>query len=220
MYSKELIRKIHQSLPQELLDPIASDSTMTSVESISTANDLSVEQMKSLLNLIMYRLMGIIKKEDLASKIESTLQVNRDLAIKINREIYEKIISKIPPSILEKQERNAEEIAKGKTESPEALTGPIVITPETKKTVMADLARRVEAAKQEGASVRPPLPKRASEIHPMVEAGEMAHAVPHVESQAPIQKPGMARPVHVNPSPQTSTAHYEPGKDPYREPMQ
>ncbi len=60
------------------------------------------------------------------------------------------------------------------------------------------------------------LPQVLSSNLPMIEEGEVAHEVPHIETPAPIVPPTTSAPKPEAPAPKQ---HYEGGKDPYREPL-
>jgi hypothetical protein len=76
---------------------------------------------------------------------------------------------------------------------------------------------KVIAQKAEGESASKP-----AEVHaslPMVEPGETAHDVPHVEQKAPEPVPAPAAPAPSKPAFVPPKSHYSAGQDPYREPL-
>lgn len=197
MYSKELIQKIHQTLPSELLEPIASENTFDAVAQIAEQNNLSVEQMNKLSRIITYRLMAVIGENDLLKNIQG-LEVDKNLSYIIESGIKEKILKNIPQEILEEQEQVTRKILNS--------------------------SREISLEKPVGL--------------PMVEPGEVAHEVPHVEmpnQEAGIKNQGVTQEVSMEkaeaaptsqpteplkPEVKSSANHYPGGKDPYREPIE
>ncbi len=193
MYPKELIQKIHHTLPEELLEALASENTFTSIEKIATAHDFSVEQMHKLTSLISYRVMGLVSNSEFKGKIQTELEVDVNLTGIVATELKDEILNKLPEELLNFQEITSQKILKETNVTPAPAS----------------------------------VPEIAPQNLPMIEEGEVAHEVPHVESAAPV-----AATVPTTPTPAakpetpakvqvaTPDFRYQAGKDPYREPLQ
>ncbi len=100
----------------------------------------------------------------------------------------------------------------------------LVVDEEVAERVGNEVATEVFAALQEELDhppapeekVGPQIPELAPKNLPMIESGEVAHDVPHVETPMPEAKPIVPAKVQVA----TPDFRYQAGKDPYREPLQ
>ena len=197
MYPKELIQKIHHTLPEELLEALASDATFASIEKVATAHDFSVEQMHRLTSLISYRIMGVVSNTELKGKIQTELEVDINLANIVATELRDEILNKLPKELLSSQETVTKKIIEETSPGNHSST----------------------------------IPEIAPQNLPMIEEGEMAHEVPHIEAPTPVAAQAPTTPAPAVPTPvakpetptkvqvATPDFRYPTGKDPYREPL-
>jgi DNA-directed RNA polymerase subunit H (RpoH/RPB5) len=208
---EKLIQEQANKLPTELRKAIEAVSWKALIKEISLTNNISPEKLENVERETMLVIYGFDALENYIDNLLREAGVTEEVAIAIAEEANKKIFSEIS--------RKAEELEKIKPGAP------VITTQETKKTVIAELSQRVAAAKQSGASVKPPAPEVAPEILPMIKKGEVAHEVPHVET--PVQTPSatpalkpVATPAPSLPKPANpANPRYPGGLDPYREPL-
>lgn len=80
------------------------------------------------------------------------------------------------------------------------------------KPILEKSESQQKAPTPENLPVGPSVPEIAPEMHPAIESGETAHDVPRAE-------PTIEEQMKVPPPPPPPDYQYEPGKDPYREPI-
>lgn len=210
--TQELVNKQFKKLPSNLQKALETMPWKASIKEIAVVNKVPIEKVEIVERETMFILYGFESPADYIANLMREVGIDEATATNIANATAEKIFKPISDKATEFE-------AQGKPAQP------VVITKEIKQEMMQNLAQRVEAARQGGASVKPHLPELAPEIHPMVEPGETAHTVePLTRSQPPttdnIQK--------TDDPPQTtddktqitkSATSYESGKDPYREPL-
>lgn len=200
-YPKEIIRKIYQSLPDELQVVVATPETVAFNDSISKNNSLNKEQRLALGDEITMRLLGITKKESFKENLKNRLQINEELVSKILNEINSNILSKIPEKTFVVQEEYAQ------TKLKEWLANPQIT--EQKVPENHDLESL------------PPTKTTELEVPPanlpMVEPGETVHDTAPV---APIVESPKVESQKVEIPKTPIQTGYVSGKDPYREPLE
>lgn len=195
----KLIKEQLDTLPESLQRAIASVPWKTLVQQIGKENSLSTEQLESLERETMFIIYAFEPIEDYTANLMREIQIDESLATTIAEMINEKIFEVIALKVegAEKEKSSNE---------------PIIITNETKVDAMKELNRRSEEIQK----MQAPLVEIRKDIHPMIEKGEVAHEVPHVEQSfvPPTPEPKS----EVKPVTQVPDYRYPKGKDPYREP--
>ena len=196
--TEKLIDDQFKSLPPNFQAAINSVPWKSLVVEIATENKVPQQKIEVIERETMLVIYGFEHIENYIDNLSKESGLTEEVVIATAEEVNKKIFSEIS--------RKAEELEK----KPET---PIIITQETKKAVIEQLSQRVEAARKGGASVKPPMPKPAPEIHPMIKKGEVAHEVPHEEPTTdnpqpttlnPIE-PSLSTPIPPPPTPVIST---------------
>jgi hypothetical protein len=224
-FTREQKQIAYKQLPEEVQEIIMSNQTTELISKYLREIGLTPEEAEKADSEILYAMYGMQTLEkaigNIAASSSKGAKEMETLKNNLNDNIFteiNKILSNPlkQPSVTENQENK-------QVKEP----GAFVITQETKKAVVEELAQRMNAARQAGA---PSIPKIISKNLPMVEKGEVAHDVPHVEPAAPATVP----PSPANPAASTSPqpvkpeapkaapvtyTKYTPGNDPYREPI-
>lgn len=207
-----------KNLPPVLQRVINSIPWNSTVKEIASLNKLSNEQVPLIERETMFVLYGFVSHDDFTRNLIQEAGLDIILAEKIANEVNEKIFSEIAKKIEENQ-------------------------PEPKIETKEEALERLKATRMEkGGKLNPSFPKTNSSSNlPMIEEGEVVHAVPHIEevkaeSAAPVAPTIIPQPLKASeippmvPAPTlqpqasevsqpTSKPHYELGKDPYREPL-
>jgi hypothetical protein len=225
-FTPQQIREQYHKLPPEVQDFIMSNETTDMIAAILEESNLTPEQSEEADTEILYAMYGLQSQETTVNNIVKisgkTLEDLGSLKPRLEDKIFKPIREMggvmVAPTIMTPPQPQTT------TPVPEK-SNTFIITQETKKAVIQELAQRVENAKQQGA---PSVPKIINSGLPMVEKGEVAHNVPplpkteareinkveiKVTSSTPIDTTGAqnkSQPV----------AKYTPGKDPYREPIE
>lgn len=201
----KLVQEQAQKLPPELRKGIEAVPWKTLIREIAVSNSVPQEKLETVERETMLVIYGFDALGNYIDNLSREAGLTEDTAIAIAEAANQKIFSEIS--------KKAEGVP---------AKEPVVPVKETKQEVIAKLSQRVEAAKQSGASVKPPLPKPVPEIHPMVKKGEVVHPaspqpssettagtaeatqgqgeVPHVEEKTPISPPKSVEP----PKPETT----------------
>ncbi len=99
-YSKEIIKKIYRSLPDELKQIVATEETSAINNNIAKAYNLNSQQRLEMGDEITMRLLGITSKEVFATNLGSRLKIDSEIAQKIANDVKTRILAKIPEKIL------------------------------------------------------------------------------------------------------------------------
>lgn len=209
-YPKEIIRKIYQSLPDELQVVVATPETVAFNDSISKNNSLNKEQRLALGDEVTMRLLGITKKESFKENLKNRLQINEELVTKILNEINSNILSKIPEKVLTAQEEYAQAKLK------EWLANPQIT--EQKVSENQDLESF------------PPTKTTELEVPPanlpMIEPGEVAHDTAPKALEVGSKEKGVGegntevRGKEQEVGNTNTNQNAYSGQDPYREPLE
>jgi hypothetical protein len=200
MYTKELIQEIHHSLSPELLELIASDSTIATIEEVAVKEDFSVDQMKKIEKILSYRLMGLIPTENFAENIQKEVGVEKDVALRVVASLTKDVLTKVTSDALMAQENNAKNILSKQNTIHNTL--PVVEEGEKVHDVphdtKLDMMPKPAPAVATPVVTAPPAPAPAP-------TGEKVR--PHSDTPVPKEAPKIPNP------------HYPGGADPYREPL-
>lgn len=194
----------------------------STLQEIKVMNNLTEDQITNVENEIIFVLLSMELLSNFSQNIQSQADLSKSQADEISNSLYENLFKNLEQYLPSEIETKPQPQERGSSQ-------PIIITPETKKAVIAELSQRVEAAKVAGGTIKPVAPSL-----PMVEPGEVAHEVPHVEKvvepepikietkvEVPLPKP--VEPVNTEekkkPEINFPKSGYEDGKDPYREPI-
>ena len=211
-FTKEQTREAYKKLSPEAQDfVVALDTTdliSSEIEKAGIMGD-AADSADSEIIYAMFSLQTLDKAiENIAASTQKPIESLNPLKESLNKEIFSKL-----------SELNSEAAL-----VPE---GPVIITPETKDEALKQLSQ-VSIKKDEAAPETAP----KSENLPMVEAGEAAHDVPHVETSPIAEKVAQAKAPEpqtpITPAPRapekpklsTPDYRYPGGKDPYREPIE
>lgn len=217
-YSKEIIKEIYRSLPDELKQVAATYETSIINDSIAKNNGLTTQQRLDMGDEVTMRLIGVTPAKKFTSNLESRLKIGADVAKKIASEIESQIVSSVPVNILDTQEEyiqsklaKLKEITTSLEIPPEDL--PIVVPHPSPKATEGKTGEVVhDVAKQPTTNNIQSTTKPALKIPNNLPTD---NNVPVFEREAE----NMKQEVSEIPKPIT-TAHYEPGQDPYREPIE
>lgn len=233
-YTREQRQEAYRKLPDEVKSLVMDAETTELVTELLNKAGLTEEQMDLADTEILYSLYCLEPLDTALNNIASACNKSAGEFSDLRKELEEKVFSKYAGfgvNIV----KFIEESKKTKPEEP------VVITKETKNAVIQELSQRVEAARQGGASIKPPTPQPAQDIHPMIEEGEEVHEAPLMTEAEkvkaiPIDEPVPEIPVKIElveqkeeektepeatPAPlSTKSPHYPGGKDPYREPFE
>lgn len=203
---EKIIQDQFNKLPPQLQEALKSTPWKSMVNEISLLKTLSLAQVESIERETMFILYGFENPNDYAINIMREAEINEATATAIAEQVDEKILKVIAEKI-------------------DDTKGSVLRTlKESKEDAMRRLIDRREQTGQKAS-----IPEIAPEIHPMIEKGEVAHTVPHVEQSAPIMPSPTPQPEIASPKPEVapekpkpapSIPHYSPGQDPYREPLQ
>ncbi|MEX2013723.1 MAG: hypothetical protein WD897_02305, partial [Parcubacteria group bacterium] len=99
------------------------------------------------------------------------------------------------------------------------------ITAALNERVFKVIANKARESKPAPENIIANVPEIPLEMHPMIEKGEMAHDIPHVEQTTDNRQPPVEKREPNSPEPPKKEAvklpdyRYPDGKDPYREPL-
>lgn len=133
IYPKDKIKEVYRSVPETLTDIIESNDFLNSLSSISKENGLNLDQQNALGNELVMQIIGLIKKEDLTTELQSKLLVDETLSKKITSDLESLILSKIPEDELGAQQKTAQEILSHPSTSEETLKSIPEQKPETQE---------------------------------------------------------------------------------------
>ncbi|MCG2695273.1 hypothetical protein L6261_04320 [Candidatus Parcubacteria bacterium] len=117
-YNKEQIKERYNNLPEDVKQAISSVDTTNVVVNIGEKYQLHVDQLGELVDETGLVMLGFTKTNDFVSNLEKRLNVPREKAINLVKEINDEILIKIRESmkkiIDEKREEKSEEIIQPK----------------------------------------------------------------------------------------------------------
>ncbi len=230
--NQKLIDEQFERLPPFLKKAINFVPWKSKANEIAMLHNLSLEQTAVVERETMLILYGFDDPANFPDNLIREAHIGEDIALDIANEVNEKILNPISEKADELEKKGG-------------ASNPVIITPETKKAVIAELSQRVEAAREAGASIKPTAPNL-----PMIEEGEVAHVVPHVETTMDHEQLTIKpEPIKTEPTAEISETQtveplntgapfdkaqgeekkrpeinfpksgYDDGKDPYREPI-
>lgn len=193
IYSKETIKSVHRLAPDNIRDIITADITTQTISFIEETYSLNYEQAKNLDSIVMLRILGILKEIDLANELVSRLGISIEKAKKVSDEIQKRIISTVPVSIFQEQERMAESEIKN-----------VGIAPREESLQNSDNTKTVEI---------PPANL------PMIEPGEVVHDTQSPPLPSPKGRVESVSPLSFGEGAGGEDKSPYNGQDPYREPL-
>jgi hypothetical protein len=214
-YSKQTIKELYRSLPDELKSIVATQEISSINDDIAKAYGLNTKQRLELGDEITMRLIGVTTGKNFASNLETRLGITPEITKKLEMEIENKIFSKIPNNILSSQE----EYAQSKLKESSAYTTVNIpkIAPEMHPMVeKGEIAHDVPLPEERGEHTEPKeapapanLPTEELRSAPSIPAPEVRSITP--PSPEPKQE---------EKAPEPPKSSYAPGQDPYREPIE
>lgn len=213
-YSREFVRTLHKSLPEDLQELIASPDTLDVLDTVSEKYSLDGSQTQRLQYELMLLILGITPAERFSQTLCEQLQISNEISLAITKEIYTSILSKVPEEHAHAQEEYAQ--AKLAEAGVNAIITPAQppeiaaeIHPALEEGEVAHDVPHVESSPAQALapSTETEVPAPASDQTPAAETVSAPETVP--ETTPEIQK--------ETPPPAPT---YAPGKDPYREPLE
>jgi hypothetical protein len=202
---KNIVQEQFDSLPPEIKEALNQFPWQERVKNIAAREGLEEEKSARLETEVMLVLYGFLPAESFQENLKVKVGIDNLQAIRIEEAVAQEIFEEIE----ENYQKTLETVKNNE---------PIIITTENKEEALEELSRRGEINKQ---NIVPSKPAGAHANLPMVEEGEVAHEVPHVEkvnNELGIknndinqeEKPKIA---------QVPNYSYPAGKDPYKEPL-
>ena len=188
----KLITDQFNRLPKALQDALNTVPWKSQVNEISLLKTLSLEQVEAIERETMFIIYGFEDQKDYVLNMMQEGGIDESTATTIADIINEKIFKEIS-DIAEQKEKISN-----------------MTTTETKEQAMERLSQRMRGESPRAIEVVPP-------SLPMIEEGEVAHSVPHVE--LPQTTPVIQTSSEPNPQTPLSATKYVDDKDPYREPL-
>ena len=102
--SRENIKKIYKSLPEELNRVVATQETFAINDEVAKMYNLDKQQRLELGDEVTMRLLGLSSENDFVKNLETRLKTSPEISQKIADDVKSKILSKIPEKILRDQE--------------------------------------------------------------------------------------------------------------------
>ncbi len=169
--TQTLIQEQLKKLPPSLKQAIEESRWEQSTDAILRTLGLTPDQSESAKTEIMLLVYGFSGFDDFVQNLINEGGITEENAFAIAKESDAKIFGPIA--------RRVEEL-----EIKVRPTGPIIITQETKKDVIKELAQRVQMAKQEGGQIKP---RAIFNSLPAVERGEVTHTVPPMSEKEKVE---------------------------------
>jgi hypothetical protein len=104
-YPKEQLWKIYRSLPKDLQEAMFSQETSESINSVCKKNGLEKE-MPEIAELIGYTFLGLLPPEEFQEFLEKKLEIEKNVAISVYREINRFVFSPVKISLDQLYEEN------------------------------------------------------------------------------------------------------------------
>ncbi len=130
-YSKEIIRKIYQSLPEVIAQVTATPETASINDGIAKTYGLNREQRLEMGDEVTMRLLSITSDRAFATNLETRLKVSSEVAQKIANDVKNQVLSKIPEKALIEQEGVVHNMVKDLSENIAPANLPMVEKGET-----------------------------------------------------------------------------------------
>ncbi len=86
-YSREQILDLYRALPEELKDAIGSESTINTIEEVSTEHSLNNEQHSALVDNLGYVILGLLPPYEFKQALEDA-GIEKSVAEKIDKTIH------------------------------------------------------------------------------------------------------------------------------------
>ncbi|MEX0919272.1 MAG: hypothetical protein WDZ64_00800 [Parcubacteria group bacterium] len=166
----KLIQQYFEKLPKNYQEVITNSKWELDVQKISLSNNIDsnkIDDLKIEVKLVLY---GIEDAEDFIENIIREVQLTNTEAVTISQAINDEIFKPIMVKAKELENQSF-------TPEQKLSNTPIKEIKEEAKKQLID--------KREQTGQKASIPEIAPEIHPMVEEGETAHTVPHVEQSTP-----------------------------------
>lgn len=209
---KKIIEERANKLPAKVMAAIKSVLWVEKMIQIAKNNNLSEEKETLFITETTLLVFGIESPTKYPGNLGERVGLDDGTVIKIAKEVNEQIIMPITKMV---EENNSEQ---KKETVPEKKPEPIAPTSAPPASA-SDSAKAMPNKQGSGMAMEIP-PANL----PMVEKGEIAHSVPHVEqAKAQHVQPARQDPVSVKPEPKVNVPlpdyRYPEGRDPYREPL-
>lgn len=198
-----------QNIPQDILDVIKKSDMFNRLEKIGNKYNLMIDQMGQLSADTRMVMLGKERSDKFVDNIAKNLEIPRDTAQNIARDINDEIFSSIRESIRKMQENAVrEEVEKHISSIEKAGNMKIEKAPQSSSPQYNDKAFDREKVLKE---IENPVPTRDFVEH-LIEN----HTPESIQTEKPEQKPQF---IPQNP-PKQNTEEKKYGGDPYREPIE
>ena len=107
LYSREIIKAIYRSLPEELNQVVAAPETAAANDEIARIYNLEKNQRLAMGDEITMRLLGVTTGSSFIPNLQTRLGVTLEIAQKIAGDIQTTVLAKVPEKILAAQENYA-----------------------------------------------------------------------------------------------------------------
>jgi hypothetical protein len=121
MYSKEIVKQLHSSVPKEILTVIASEEMFALLDAAQDEHNLSTKQRNMVEYELTMNLLGLTPKNKLNERLSQQAYINISVAEKIIAQFTETIKPQIPEKLLKAQEDYAQAKLKEFLETPQPL---------------------------------------------------------------------------------------------------
>ncbi|MBI2065743.1 MAG: hypothetical protein HYT68_01600 [Candidatus Zambryskibacteria bacterium] len=205
-YSKEIVKKIYRSLPDELKQIVATQETSSINDETAQKYHLKTDQRLQMGDEVTMRLIGLTTENDFVKNIETRLKTTLEISQKIADDVKTKILSKAPEKLLRAQEEYAQTKLKELPQQTIAST-------------------EISSAPLFNPTPTPKILEIAPKNLPIVEPGEIAHDVRsesrsmNQESRTEIGKEDTKIEEPEIKNTPAKDRGYPEDKDPYREPI-
>lgn len=104
--SEKILLDQFKKLPKELQDFVANPSWTTECEALAKKYGFTEEETESLRFTVLFTLTGLIAREDMSNSLISDLGIQKIVALDIQNEVAEKILSRLSPEALAALQNN------------------------------------------------------------------------------------------------------------------
>ncbi len=232
-YPKEIIRKIYQSLPDELKSVVGTQETASINDEIAKAYRLNTKQRLGMGDEVTMRLIGVTTANSFISNLKTRLGISSEIAEKIKADVETKILSKVSVKVLHAQEEYSQSKLKETTTTSTKLPE---VAPEIHPMVeKGEVAHNVPLAEEEEPSAAShkasapaniptqdpsEVPESIEELVEEPSTQPSANPVSKPEPKITAQSASEPKKEEVQVPPPPAKSPYPPGQDPYREPIE